>query len=263
MRRLATRQAITLTGTWGALAGLAAIGAKIWDDDEMFVGTDPRSTDFLKFRKGDIAVDLGAGYGPLLRTLTRLAIGERVDSISGKTRGVSKGIEAVRFARGKLSPGASLLGDLMFGVSRKAVRDENDKLVKGEDGKNLHEFRFEPKGFGGKPITPKSALIDLFAPIPAQTAVELWDEHGARGLAWMIPDSLGLGVSAYGYNADSGNRTYHYESFWRAVEHGNDERASEIISNMREKGFTRKGLKQSAAANKVSVSYNQYLRQLP
>src|SRR5690606_12057261 len=63
-----------------ALAFIAAGGD---DDDELFISTDPRHTDFMRSKVGNVVIDPWAGFIPRAVLATRLVTGEKITG-SGK-----------------------------------------------------------------------------------------------------------------------------------------------------------------------------------
>ena len=102
------------TGTyWATMAGLATMAG-------YSVETDPRSSDFMKAKKGNQRLDFSGGYGPLVvvgaRYLKEQAKYLKTGDIRDLKRGGDTAEDAViKFFRNKLSPTASLIVDAKTG----------------------------------------------------------------------------------------------------------------------------------------------------
>ncbi len=165
LRQLAMRQLVGKAMTWFGMAKLIEFSADAFGLDIDMV-TDPRSADFLKLRVGKTRIDMGVGYGQVIRVVARLATDETVDPLTQKVSGVDPISEVGFFLRYKLSPVPSAILSVEKGETPS--RD---------------------------PATFLNVVEQLTLPISAQSLREIVNEHGARGLVLMMPEILGVGVS--------------------------------------------------------------------
>jgi hypothetical protein len=103
---------------WSVVAGLFAMAG-------FKMGTEPTSSDFLKFRKGDTRVDLGTGLIQPIVLQQRIQQGKTTSPVSGKTRSIRGPRKTfagddvfdvlARFGRTKLAPIPGLSLDIMVG----------------------------------------------------------------------------------------------------------------------------------------------------
>ncbi len=164
MRNLAARQIVGKAMVWYGMAKLIEFSAEAFGVD-VEITTDPRSSDFLKMRFGNTRIDMGAGYGQAIRLVARLATDKSVQPLTGKVREIDPLSEIKTFLSYKLSPVPSALNSIRTGETPS--RD---------------------------PATFFTIWEQLAHPISVQTLREVVDEHGARGLALMMPEILGVGI---------------------------------------------------------------------
>lgn len=167
LRTEAIRQLVAQAFVWSSFAALGAAAASAFGWDIQF-GANPREPDFLKFRLGEkTTVDTGAGFGQVARLVSRIVSRTAIDQHGRKSKADIVD-ETGRFLRYKLAPIPSVVVDIQQG-----------------------------KQVSGKPVTVGGELVNLVVPIPVQTMVDAVNEHGAKGLFLMIPDTLGMGVQVY------------------------------------------------------------------
>jgi hypothetical protein len=167
LRREAIRQLVTSAGIWLGVAAMIKLAAEKYDFDAD-VELDPRSSDFLKIRIGNARIDMGAGYGQVVRLIAHLMTSEYKELRTGKIKRADAQKKLSQYFRYKLAPVPSAAWSV---VQRKTP-----------DWK-------EP--------TPQKIAWELIAPINVQTLFEVIDEQGARGAWLLIPETLGLGASVY------------------------------------------------------------------
>lgn len=165
VKREAHRQLVSVMSTWLMMAGIIQVAKEAYGLN-VGMSLNPESGDFLKLRLGDkTTIDLGAGFGSLIRPLTQITTGYRVDPAKEKRVKANRAFTAVSFARGKMAPVPSA-------------------VISSVEGKSF-----------GRETTPATEFGKLFVPISAETLVEVWKEHGAAGLGLMVPEIVGLGVN--------------------------------------------------------------------
>lgn len=165
--RAATENLVAFTG------GLGGILALVDATGTANVEWDPRSTDFGKIRIGPQRIDFGAGFLPLIRTLSREVTGEAKAS-TGAVYDTSRIKEPLKFLRNKLAP----------------IPSEAISRILGED----------PVGNPNPPILSFNTLANMFAPLIAQSTVEAFKQTGspvAAGRA-AVSELFGGGTSTYG-----------------------------------------------------------------
>lgn len=165
LRQLAMRQIVGKSMVWYGMAKLVEFSADAFDLDIEMV-TDPRNADFLKLRSGKTRIDMGVGYGQVIRVVTRLATDSTVNPLTQKVSDAEPISTVGFFLRYKLSPVPSAILSVQ----------------KGETPSR------DPATFG-------TIVEQLVSPISAQTLREIVNEHGARGLALMIPEIVGVSVN--------------------------------------------------------------------
>ncbi len=169
VRREAMRELVASVSTWLGFALLVKTSAEIFGED-MDVELDPRSSDFLKIRIGKARIDMGAGYGQVIRFIANLMTrGQKKDLRTGKIRWVKTSEEAKKFFRYKLAP----LPSTLYSVAERQTADWKD-------------------------VTVERIIQNLTVPINLQTLHEVLDEQGLRGSWLMAPETLGLSASIYG-----------------------------------------------------------------
>jgi hypothetical protein len=115
VRKEALKSLFSFGGAVLTVLGLAKIaGAE--------VGTDWRSSDFLKIKIGNTRIDIGAGFQQYLRMIGQLYTGEYVSSTTGKLSTLGEGYKPLtrkdiiqRQIESKLSPMFSLINSLLTG----------------------------------------------------------------------------------------------------------------------------------------------------
>lgn len=152
-------------GALGTLVGLsnAAGEAGLWDGRVEF---DPRSSDFMKIKRGDTRIDPWAGLQQPVVAAVRTALQE-VKSLNGDTRRTFSWYEpASRFMVSKVSPGVGTGAAMLEG-----------------------------KFFGGQPATVPRLLSETFLPITATSIAEamMSGDPYLLGTSTLL-EPLGMGV---------------------------------------------------------------------
>lgn len=149
-----------------------------FDDDDLSIEWDPRSSDFGKVKIGDTRYDPWAGFQPNIRFIAQFITGERKSTTTGnitKIDGTKFPFETrkdlvERMFRSKASPVAGYIWNMMEG-----------------------------KDFVGKEVDPLQETLRLWVPLVAQDMKEIYDEGGATGMVQaFIPAFFGFGVQRYG-----------------------------------------------------------------
>jgi hypothetical protein len=157
--------------------GVAVLGMWASSDDEAEVELDPRSTDFLKLKRGDTRYDIWGGFQPFVRLTAQLFSGETKNTHTGMMQELdgdgfgARGKEDVlgSFLRNKLAP-VPQMGWSAF--------------------------------TGQEPMGTKFNWADqpakMLAPILWQDVYEAWKDQGVRSLFTVgLPSAFGLGVQSY------------------------------------------------------------------
>lgn len=195
---LRTRKAIAkeyvkfVTGLGIALGFLALM--KRDDDEEPFLVTDARSSDFMKPRFGNTRIDL---FGGLLQTLAiayRTAVGETIVKGEARpTRDILRPLEAIRELTGQ-----ELLGD-------REYSDPTGLSVAG----NFVRSKFSPvvgaianlmmgKDYIGEDTSVSKEALRLITPMSGGSVKDVFAEQDpARALLFTLFSILGAGVNTY------------------------------------------------------------------
>jgi hypothetical protein len=103
--------------------------AKYATDNGYEVETDPRSSDFLKFKRGDTRFDVLGGDAAIMVLAARIATGETKDTATGEVREAVAEKIAQQYLAGKLNPLASLAYDRWIAQETFEGGDINDPKV--------------------------------------------------------------------------------------------------------------------------------------
>lgn len=170
VRKIALRNMISFLGVGGSIITLAALGGA--DVEE-----DPRSSDFGKIKVGNTRFDIWAGFQQPIRTIAQLLSGQTKGTQSGIIRDLdpkkfpfsSRGDLLARFLRGKLSPSASLITDVLQGET-----------------------------FMGEELTPMNTLVERAIPLYLQDMGDILKEEGivTTGAAGIL-SLFGVGVQHF------------------------------------------------------------------
>lgn len=144
------------------------------------VETDPRSSDFLKYRDGNTRIDLTAGRGQYITLLARF--------FSGQTKNAQTKIIK------ELNSGA--YGSATYlSVGLEFLKNKTSPMVR--QGVNY----FEGRNFEGRKPTLKSSLIDMVTPIPIKNVVDdsfgEYSDDRAIVLISNLADILGVNANTY------------------------------------------------------------------
>ena len=166
------------------MAGMATVGTIANIIRPGSAETDPRSKNFGKIKAGNTTFDYTGGMASLLVLGSQIAsqstkspLNDRIRKLGGASFGSQTGMDVlVNYLRGKASPITSLGVDII-----------------------------NQKDFLGKPITVQGELVNLFAPLPANTAYELLTTPDAANFyVGMLADMLGVSTNTYTANDQFG-----------------------------------------------------------
>lgn len=191
LKKEAFRQVFGLASFWGSLALMAGFAAHAmgWDSDDeeegFRVGMNPFDGDFLKFQIGNTRIDVGGGYGQIIRTMMRLSSG--LGSIrSGPFKLDERTGELVR-TEGVSDP-ESFWRTLTRDLLRFKLQPTLGSIAAIGDGRQIGS---------GEKVTPSRLVSGLVLPITAQEVEPIVQEHGAWGLQLLIPEVLGFGTTVF------------------------------------------------------------------
>lgn len=155
-----------------ALQTAGTIGAILWLAEQVTgatVGLDPRSADFAKIRVGNTRIDIAGGFAQYVRLAGTLAL-----AATGRTEGDDALQSSVRFLRGKFSPVAAIVADVLTHTNYA--------------------------GFPLKKGWWKKEVYDSFIPLVVQDVRDLYHQTGSipGAVAGFAAAATGIGVSSYG-----------------------------------------------------------------
>jgi hypothetical protein len=197
-RMIAVEYAKFMIGV-GAVLTLGALAVGADDDEEPFIGTDPRSTNFLKMRIGNTFIDPLAGLSQVTTFIARVVSGE---SVSGAGK--------VSALRGSGFPRWSDLTQMTTGIAPDYDKPGfGDSLADSTIGRFLRS-KLAPvpgalttllsgKNLVGDPADFSDAALELVVPLSFNNIREIMEEHGvAQGTAIELLNLLGMGISYRG-----------------------------------------------------------------
>ena len=170
VRKLAARSLISAAGLAGGTLLLAkAAGADI--------EIDPRSANFGKIKMGSTRIDITGGFAPLIRFVDRVATeaagGKGIKTDIGDFRDMDIRVAIEDFVRGKLAPGISTVADVW----------------KGEN--------FQGELLRADWATARRELVNRFAPLMIQSAVEAYQDSGWDAVPFALAEGVGMGTMTY------------------------------------------------------------------
>lgn len=158
-----------------AFATTSLVFAKLMESAGFDVEEDPRSSDFMKLKKGDTRYDMLGGYGQYVTLYSRLITNQKKNMKGevvelGKRFGSDDSLDIItNFVRNKFSPNTALLVDWRLGEN--AVGEEFD---------------------------PKTEAVKRFFPLIMQDFHEQAKKDGiVTGAAKTVPAVFGVGVQTY------------------------------------------------------------------
>ena len=199
LRTLFAKELVRYIGGMSAAAMfLKAIAGLFRDDDDPPDETefDPRSSDFLKVRFGNIRMDLMSGLTPIIVFGSRMLSG-KTKNLRGQVRESNRYELTGRFLRQKFAPGASIVYDM--GIAREDFerRDIDWGSVWEKDAERISAYRY---------------LLGSFAPLSGADLLEQADVGGLpKTFVTGALSLLGANVQAfdpYNYKQLKGDYTY-------------------------------------------------------
>jgi hypothetical protein len=173
VRKMAAKQLLSFYG----VIGLSVILAKLMDDeddDSFSMELDPRSSDFLKIRLGNVTIDFTGGAAQYYRLMTQLASGQKKQK-GGKM--YELGSEYNRPTRGSIMGGFLL--NKMSPWANYLIN--KSMLVEGSQAQ--------------KEMEKESQFVNMVVPIWIQDLPDLYKEKGLAGTVGLSVVSLyGFGV---------------------------------------------------------------------
>lgn len=162
------------------LISLLSIYKKMYNksDKELFIESDPRSSDFGKIKSGNTRWDIWGGFQQWVRVFSQVISGKRKSTRTGKLISLTKEEYpfttrkevALRFIEGKLAPIPALMNDLISGA----------------------------KNYGGEDLTPSMVAKEKFIPLYIQDILEAYQDGGmGRAVGAGVPAFFGVGVQTY------------------------------------------------------------------
>lgn len=194
VRKESIRSLAQFAGTVMTVAGLASL------NDDLQVELDPRSSDFLKIRFGDTRWDIAGGFQQFIRLFAQIATSQRKRLSTGEIQQLagigpkkefpfvetkeagfpfeSQADVAVRFLRGKLSPGVGLLVDLLYGQNVVGVEPK----LSQETIENIVPFYIQDIARVYQEMGP-DALFKVGVPAFFGVGIQHFEERGSRRAA--------------------------------------------------------------------------------
>lgn len=169
--KFARKQAIA--NTIKIIGGTAAVLAIANWISPGSVEWDPRSKNFGKIKIGNTTYDVTGGISGLATLVASIAMQSTKDITTGEIKPLNSGKYGdktswdilIDYGEGKLSPPAALVRDVLTGID-----------------------------YEGNKVTPQSALVNLYAPLPITDAIKQFEnnENDANALLNILLNGVGL-----------------------------------------------------------------------
>lgn len=157
----------------GAAVAMALVSTALGDDDDGIASTDPRSTDFMKIKIGDVTIDPLSGLIQPTVLMTRIAMNEKTTG-SGKVNDM-----------GDVDFGEDDAFKVLVQFLRTKLAPVPGGLVTLRTGKNVI----------GEEQGPLEVWSSMVAPLALQDIVPIMKDAGIpRGTAIMLLSTFGMGV---------------------------------------------------------------------
>jgi probable phosphoglycerate mutase len=189
--------------------------------------TDPKSSDWLKFKFGDRTIDLTGGMASALGFLSKLvAISvESETSLKGKTRTDLLYSSFSKYLRGKLSPFASTAADI---------------ATHHDYGGNTLPFSSDKPGPFGHQLTWKEYILNQQTPIPVAEAIkDVTVQMEQRGMSKPQIEQILKGVFVGVMSGGTGVRIGEDYSLMKSGESASNKPARSTVSRERPTRVTR------------------------
>lgn len=168
VRKIVARDLISAFGLGALILGLLA------QRDDIDVETDPRSSDFLKVKKGNTRLDFLGGYSQIFRFAAQLVAAQQKTISTGEIFPAERGEIIWRFIQTKLSPPAGFAVD----------------MIRGET------FLGDKLSFEGDVIARE--VFQRFTPLFIQDCVDAIRYQGMDGFSMVAPTAFhGVGAMTY------------------------------------------------------------------
>jgi hypothetical protein len=181
VRKIYVKDMASFIATGLTVIGMIYLAGGGDEEDDIWVETDPRSSDFMKIRQGEKRWDIWGGFQQYVRTMVQYFSGEKksptTDEITELKEdapyGETRGKLLTRFVRNKLAPIPSSIWDLTSG--RNSV---------------------------GEKVTFKDEIISSVTPLLWQQVYEVAKAEGAvAAITIGVPSVFGVGTERYGERA--------------------------------------------------------------
>lgn len=213
VRRQAQKDLLKVAGTATLLLGLLAA------HPDITVETDPKSTDFGRIRYGNTRVDILAGYQPWIRFISQMVTGKQ-QRVSGSETKINRLWTALQFGRGKASPAAAALLDLMWG-----------RTYTGEE---IWINTMNPDDI-------MEQMLNDFAPMIVTDLIDAYSQDKEIGVGMALTGFFGTGVLSYdssiqlvaevrALNSDARKKMKEYEE---ALANGDTDKARKLLTDER------------------------------
>ncbi|MDX9775870.1 MAG: hypothetical protein RBT40_07990, partial [Petrimonas sp.] len=168
VRKVIARSIVSFVGANLGILGLYKLiaGAEVEDN--------PLSSDYGKVKIGNTRLDFWGGWQPYARVIAQLITGERKTTNTGAIVPINRADVLENFIRGKLSPFAALVVDILKGetIIGEELTTETDDL--------------------------KTQAFNRLTFMFIQDLVDAINDSGAKGALLAMPGVLGAGVQTYG-----------------------------------------------------------------
>jgi hypothetical protein len=174
---------------------------KVWvdssEDDDLDFEIDPRSSDFLKLRVGNVRVDAYGGFQQYVRTAAQMISGKRKQVGSGNMvelngegyKGETRLSPLWKLGRGKFAPVPATLFDLF----------EGKDMIGNE---MIYEFKvpYFQEHPGGRTKTLDEKALSIMLPMSTDQYVKVFTEPNISNFLMTVLGTYGGGIQDYGDN---------------------------------------------------------------
>ena len=174
VRKMMVRNILAWVAGSFAIMGLMAVAVKAFTDEDASMENDPRSADFGKLKIGNTRLDWWVGFQQYARAICQIITGMRKVSTTGKLTKVQRDQILWQFTKGKLSPVAGLVMDILAGETYMG-----DELSL-------------------KPAAIQQQAKERLAPMFIQDMIEAVNDSGIMGGLLALPGLFGVGIQTYG-----------------------------------------------------------------
>ncbi|MFA5340242.1 MAG: hypothetical protein WC332_00550 [Clostridia bacterium] len=214
-----------------ATTSIAGVAAVINALDPGSVETDPRSTDFMKYKNGNTRIDITGGMGSYITLSSRIMCGlAGLPAVKNSQTGIIK----------ELNKG---------GIADKTIFDVGLDFLMNKTTPLVREATYIAKGrnFEGNKPTIVSTVADLTLPIPITNFYQNFFGDYKEGEAVAV---LGSFLDLFGINAN----TYQNNAQWN---NKNTQEMKDLKDEVGEKEFNRLNIEYN---NKVNKAINELVK---